>query len=161
VNRYPAVAHRVAQGEDMPVWFIMGVALVVPLLIVVGIAVLERHLHASRDPSLTFGDACMRASFACTPLALYMLAGALGPDYLMTSPFGFFAWLLEALIEGSNLLGQLLISGISFVWLAFFLIYAKLSHFTSRTLVAFIAAVPIYVTILMGLEIAIISRWID
>ena len=161
VNRYPAVSHRVAQGEAMPVWLIAGVTLLAPLMIVVGIAVIDSILHAKSGHPLTFVDACIRASLACTPLALYALVSIMEPAQLRTPPFGFFAMLLVTLSEDVSTLGQFLASGVSFAWLAFFLIYAKFSRFASRALVAFIAMVPIHATIVMGLELGIITRWID
>jgi len=163
VNRYPAVSHRLAQGDTLPVWFLAIATLIAPLLIMVGIACIDSRLHAKAGIKPTFVESFARVGLAHAPVALYMLASMLWPpdSYLRTSPFGFFASLLMMLVEGNTEWSALLTEWVATAWLCFFLIYAKLSRLSTRGLAIAIATIPIYATLVMGGEIAVVTRWID
>jgi hypothetical protein len=170
-NYYPAVAHALSRGENIPVWLTATIIFLTPFLIFAGIGAFDKYLHNKEGHKLTLGDACFKISLAATPLALNAMALLILPAYnvdnqrVIANPFIFFAQLLITINEtgiGIDFLKDRggLFEGFGLAWVAFFLIYSKLSRLTRQRLALAIIFIPIFVTGVSIMELYLIIEWI-
>jgi len=172
LNRYPFIARELSLGDKIPVWLIAAIIFSTPFLILLGVAAIYKYFHDREGHSLTKSEAYFKIILASTPFAVNAIALLIlennYTDTYASGPFNFFlaALMLYEPILGSHPLPALLSNlwwltiNYGAAWVAFFLIYIKLSKISKKRLILAILVTSVFVTVVELARMFVLDIWI-